>query len=220
MANPNAPHGLQPVGYVNGAPWTGKANLYWIPSSDTNAYYIGDPVTTIGTTGGGDANGVPQIVVHAAGAVTSQQLRGVIVGFQVSPVGINQGGMVPGNAVNLNLAYVPATKANAYYALVADDPDLLFEIQGDNAGTLNPTTGTGGGTLFGNAGYTQAAPGTVTGPVSGTILTTASINTTSTLPLKIISLAYRPNVDYTANTPFIVMINTHELGHGPGTTAV
>lgn len=211
MANPNAPHGLQPVGYINGAPWNGKTNLYYIPSTDAVTYYIGDPVTTTVAGNTSDANGVPQIQRFANGAVTSSPLRGVIVGFQVAPVGINQGGMVPGNNVNLNISYVPATKAFAYYALVADDPNLLFEIQGDNSGTLANTA------IGNNAGFTQAAPGTVTGPVSGTVLTTGTIAATAAFALKIISLAYRPNVDFTANAPLIVMINNHELGHGTGT---
>jgi hypothetical protein len=220
MANPNAPHGAQPVAYINGAPWTGKANLYRIPSANALAFYIGDFVTTIGTTTGGDALGVPDVTRAANGAVTSQQLRGVIVGVQVAPIGAGAPGAAQGGSVNLNILYVPATKANDYYVWVADDPNLVFEIQGDNAGTLVPATGGGGGTLFGNAGYNQAAPSVVTGPVSGTTLTTGTINVTSTLPLKILSLPYRPNVGYTANTPFLVEINTHELGHGPGTTAV
>lgn len=221
MANPNAPHGAQPVGYVNGAPWNGKANLYHIPSGDALAYYIGDFVTTIGTTGGGDVNGVPDVKRAANGAVTAQQLRGVIVGVMVSPIGVGAGSTAAAS-VNLNIAYVPATKANDYYVMVADDPNLIFEIQGDNAATLSLSTGGTGSTpvISANAGYTQAAPATANGPLSGSLLTTASINTTSTLPLKILSLPYRPNVDNTANIPLLVMINTHELGHGPGTTGV
>jgi hypothetical protein len=220
MANPNAPHGANPVAYINGAPWNGKVNLYRIPAANALAFYIGDFVTTIGVTTGGDALGVPDVTRAANGAVTAQQLRGVITGVMVAPIGVGAPGAAQGGAVNLNVMYVPATKANDYYVYVADDPNLLFEIQGDNTTTLVPATGGGGGTLFGNAGYTQAAPGVVGGPMSGTVLTTASVNVTSTLPLKIISLPYRVNVGYTAYTPFLVEINTHELGHGPGTTAV
>lgn len=221
MANVNAPHGLQPVQNSSGVSYSGGANLYWIPSTDAVTYYIGDPVTTIGTTGGSDANGTPQVKRAANGAVTAQQLRGVIVGVMTAAV--NPGGTPPtGSVPNLNISYIPATKASDYYVWVADDPNLVFEIQGDNAGTLNPATSGAGSTpvVGGNAGYTQAAPGSVNGPVSGSVLTTASIATTSTLPLKIVSLPSRPNVDFTANTPFYVIINTHELGHGPGTTGV
>src|ERR1700758_1369636 len=116
MANPNSPHGMQPVGYINGAPWNGKANLYYIESTDTLAYYIGDIVTIVPTAGansstpGGDGNGVPAITGYAAGTIVVTSLNmpvGVIVGFQVAPIGVNQGGMVPGNNVNLNISYVP-----------------------------------------------------------------------------------------------------------------
>lgn len=222
MANPNAPHGFQPVAYINGAPWNGKANLYRIPSTDALAYYIGDLVTTIGVTTGGDVNGVPDVKRAANGAVTAQQLRGAIVGIQVAPIGVGAAGAGQNNAVNLNVMYVPATKTNDYYVLVADDPNLVFEGQGDNTGTLNMATGGAGSTpiMSSNCGYTQAAPATTTGPLSGSLITTASFATTNTLPLKVLSLPYRVNVDNTANTPFLVQINTHELGHGPGTTAV
>ena len=222
MANPNAPHGLQPVQNSSGVAYSGGGNLYWIPSTDAVAYYVGDIVTTIGTTSGSDANGVPQVKRAANGAVTSQQIRGVIVGIQVAPIGVGIGAVSNANAVNLNVQYVPATKANDYYVIVADDPNLIFEIQGDNSTTLNQATGGAGSTPIpgSNAGYNQAAPSNVNGPLSGSTLTTGSFATTSTLPLKVLSLPYRPNVDYTANTPFYVMINTHELGHGAGTTGV
>lgn len=223
MANANAPHGCQPVAYINGAPWTGKANLYRIPAADTNAYYIGDLVTTIGVTTGGDAVGVPDVKRAANGAVTSQQLRGAIVGVQAAPIGAGAPGAAQGGAVNLNILYVPATKANDYYVWVADDPNLVFEMQGDNTTTLNMATGGAGSTpiMSSNCGYTQAAPGTTAGPVSGSVVTTASFATTSTLPLKVVNVPYRVNVVVGgAYTPFLVIINTHELGHGAGTAAV
>jgi hypothetical protein len=223
MANPNAPHGAQPVAYINGSPWSGKANVYRIPAADALAYYIGDFVTTIGVTTGGDVNGVPDVKRAANGAVTSQQLRGVIVGIQVAPVGTGADGGAQNNTVNLNVMNVPASKLNDYYVFVADDPNLIFEIQGDNAATINMATGGAGATpiMSSNCGYTQAAPGTSFGPLSGSVLTTASFATTSTLPLKVVGIPQRVNITVgTAFTPFLVEINTHELGHGPGTTAV
>lgn len=215
MANPNAPHGLNPVGYTNGAPWSGKANLYHIASTDTLAYYIGDIVSTVnvgaGAVTGSDANGVPNVGRQANGAVTTGVYRGVIVGVQVAPIGTGLAGAAQGQAVNLNLANVPATKANDYYVWVADDPNLIFEVQGDNAAALTLNN-----IISFNAGFTQAAPATSTGPMSGTLLTTGTVAATNTFPLKIISLPYRVNVTNTANLPFLVTINAHELGHGPG----
>jgi len=42
MANPNAPHGMNPVMNLNGSPWNQTARLYYIPSTDTDALAIGD----------------------------------------------------------------------------------------------------------------------------------------------------------------------------------
>jgi hypothetical protein len=206
MANPNAPHGLQPVQTGDGNPWTGKGNLYYIPAADAFAYYIGDVVQLSNV--GSDANGVPSITGYTIGTpVTSTLAVGVIVGFQVAPIGVNAGGMVPSNNVNLNISYVPATKAVAYYAIVADDPGLVFEIQYNNSTTLTPAT-----TVNFNVGFTPTAPGTVTGPVSGTV--GSGLATTAGLPLKVIGLPYRPNVDFTANTPLLVRWNNHQYNVG------
>lgn len=213
MANPNAPHGANPVGYVNGAPWSGKANLYSIPTSDVLQYMIGDFVSTVANA---DVNGVPAVARAANGAaITSTALRGVIVGFQVAPIGVASGAATQGNNVNLNITYVPATKTTPYYALVADDPNLIFEIMGDNSGaSLTLAT-----SINNNAGYTQGTP-TTTDVVSRTVLTTGTIATTATFALKILSLPYRPNVDNTANTPLLVVINNHELKGGTGTAGI
>lgn len=220
MANTNAPHGMNPVGYTNGAPWTGKANLYHIQSTDTIAYYIGDIMQLVPSAGanssthGSDALGVPNVTGFALGAVTSGSLVGPIVGIQVAPVGIGTAGAGQGAAVNLNVMYVPATKANDYYVWIADDPNLEFEIQSDSTVLANATT------VGENAGFTAAAPSTVNGPVSGTVLTGASLTTTITLPLKVVRMAYRPNTTLvSAYVPLIVRINTHQYV-GAGTTGV
>lgn len=212
MANPAAPHGAQPVGYVNGAPWNGKANLYFIPSSDALAYYIGDFVQS---AAGADTNGVPQVVRAANGAaITTTAQRGVIVGIQVSPVGVGAQALTTGNVVNLNFTFIPATKTVNYYVLVADDPNLIFEIQADNAGTLTLAT-----TINNNAGFTQGTP-VASDVISRTVLTSASIGNGATLALKVLSQPYRPNVDNTANAPLLVMINNHELKGGTGTAGI
>lgn len=209
MANPNAPHGFAPVQTGDASPWTGKARLYHIPSTDTNPYYIGDVVKTTGQTTGSDAYGVPDVIRVAVGAQTSVNVRGVLVG--VMAAGVNTQGF-PVGTPNLNTIVIPATKTSDYYVWVIDDPSAEFEIVGDNTTTLNPATGGTGGTpvIGSNAGFTVANPSGVT-PVSATVLTTGSINTTATLPLKIMQLPFRPNVDFSANTPFIVRFNTHEL---------
>jgi len=212
MANPNAPHGLQPVAYTNGAPWTGKANLYYIASSDTLAYYIGDIVQATNTV---DANGVPGVTGFAAGTVSSNLfLLGPIVGVQVAPIGSGAGNP-QGQNVNLNVMSVPATKTYAYYVWVADDPNLVFEIQCNNTSALTAAT-----TVNYNVAFVQAAPATTYGPVSGTV----ALNTPATtqgLPLKIIGLPQRVNVTpFGAYCPLLVRFNTHFLSQPTGVTGV
>lgn len=201
MANPNAPHGLNPVQYLDGSPWNMQARMYRIPSADGNAYAVGDVVKS---ATGADTAGVINVVAAAAGDVP----RGVIVGIVVAPTvkGTPVTGMVP----NLNVLTIPATKAYDYYVLVADDPSIVFEIQANNAGTLTITSQ--------NANIVTAALGTNT--VSQTQLNAASIATTNTLQLKILGQPQRINVDNSANAPLLVMFNIHEFKGATGTTGV
>lgn len=208
MANPNAPHGFAPVITAQGNDWNAKCNLYFIPSTDGSAYYIGDAVKTFSqsATRGLDADtgniwgtmGI-QRVQKSTGA-NSERSRGIIVSMFRDPF-------------NLDTIFIPATKTKNYYVLVMDDPYAVFEIQGDNAGTLPyPSIGS-------NALYTPAAPSGIS-PVSATVLATGTIATTNTFPLKILGVAQRINADDSAFTPLIVTWNTHELKGDTGSTPV
>ena len=111
MANVDTPFGLKPVRYISGAPYNGAANKYLIPDTDSTAVFIGDPVKLAGSA---DARGVPTIAQAAAG----DTLIGAVVGFtevtRDDPVS--------------------RTASTERYALVADDPDLLFLCQEDSVG--------------------------------------------------------------------------------------
>lgn len=218
MANPNAPHGCQPVQNGDSSPYNGRANLYHIPAADAVAYYNGDIVVLAST--GSDANGVPDIALAGTrGTATAATVPvGVIVGIQVAPIGVGAGA-TQNNAVNLNQQYVPASKAQDYYVWVADDPGLVMEIQ------LNNTATVAAGSLVNlNVGYLPTAPSNTVGPLSATVATATSTGapaTTATLPLKILGLPYRPNVDFTANIPLLVTWNVHQYGKpSPGTAGV
>lgn len=194
MANVNRPTGLSPARSIL-SPWMGQTNRYWIPASDTNAYYIGDAVASLA---GSDANGVPRIT--KAVTQTNTPLRGVISATEFDPT-------------NLNTLIVPATKLHDYYVDVVDDPNALFEVTDDGITTGNLTNTTIGK----NCQLTVAAPSGVV-PVSATVIYSASIADTQALPIKIIGLA--PGIN---NTPapfavWLVKINQHELaGNTAGT---
>jgi hypothetical protein len=107
MPNANAPMGLTPRRYRNGAPWTGAARTYHVPASNTTALFVGDPVIITGT---GDSQGYSDVGIATAGG----RVTGVVVGFRpTAPFSPNK--------------FLAANTEG--YVIVADDPTLLFEVQ-------------------------------------------------------------------------------------------
>lgn len=119
MANVDTPFGFKPVKHLSGAPWNGKANVYYIPSTDNTAVFVGDAVKLAGSA---DATGKYPTVAQAA---ATNAICGVVIGFADNPyVGVNPD--YP------NRRYRPA--ATAMYAFVVDDPYVIFEVQEDSTG--------------------------------------------------------------------------------------
>ena len=185
FVNISKPSGLAPVTTLSGSDWTGKGRMYAIPISDaTNNYFPGDLVTLPSTPGGGDINGLPLCTMYTAG---TRPVIGVI-----QSVGINPQGGPYINPNDLSKTYAPITKTVPYYAFVLDDPNIIYEIQETGAST-NLTTAVVGlnATIVLGAATTAAVPGVF---VSQTQLNNAVAPTTTlTLPLKIMSLAQRPD---------------------------
>jgi hypothetical protein len=201
MANTNRPAGFVPHSYLNGAPWNGQARLYSIAASYGTALYIGDPVISSGTA---DANGIPGIALGAG----SGALRGVIVGL-----GKGRTAMV--NPSNLDITYRPASDPSVWYAMVVDDPNVLFEIQEESNGTalaateigLNQISLLGAGNGFVSGWQVRSATG-------------ATPATTATLQLRLMGLVQRPGNEFGAYAKHLVQINVHELAHGTGAAGV
>lgn len=201
MPNSNRPSGFSPVQYLNGASWNGQARLYSIDAAYGTALYIGDPVISGGSA---DANGVPNIVIGA----TTGALRGVIVGL-----GISEG--LIANPSNLNLTYRPASDPAVWYAMVVDDPNVIFEVQEESNGTQIAATEIGLNTI--------SKSGTGNGYVSGWMIpsvTGATPATTATLQLKLLGLKRVFGNGFGAYAKHLVQINVHELAHGTGATGV
>ena len=199
MANANRPSGFSPVQYLNGSPWNGQARIYSIAAAYATALYIGDPVKSSGTA---DANGVPGIVLGA----TTGALRGVIVGLGSAE------GLIA-NPKNLDITYRPAAaQATDWYAMVVDDPQVLFEVQENANGTALAATEIGLNTI--------SVSGTGNGFLSGWMLasaTDAAPAATATLQLKLMGLVRRQQNAFGAYAKHLVKINVHELGTGTGT---
>jgi hypothetical protein len=130
MANEDRPFGLRPVQHKSGQPWNGAFRPYYVPSTYGTALFIGDPVTLTGTSNtavvtapGAGKFGIgtlPEINKATLGDSSSdaERVYGVIVGFAPS-------------SSTLDLKWNTASTARVVY--VADDPDLLFEIQANGA---------------------------------------------------------------------------------------
>lgn len=193
MANSNRPMGLAPVAYLNGSPWNGQARCYSIAAAYDTALYIGDPVKSSGTA---DANGLAGIVLGS----TTGALRGVIVGLSDQPYGE----AIVGNP---NITYRPAAAtAKDWYAMVADDPNIVFEVQ--EIGTGTPLTAAAVGL---NA---DLESGTGNGYVSGWMLGNDNENTTSTLQVKLLGLVQRFGNAFGQYAKWLVKINNHEFSAG------
>ena len=201
MANANRPSGFAPVQYLNGAPWNGQARMYSIAAAYNTALYIGDPVISSGTA---DANGVAGIALGA----TTGALRGVIVGLGTSEA-------ITVNPSNLNIIYRPASDPAVWYAMVVDDPNVIFEVQEESNGTQLAAVDVGLNTI--------SKTGTGNGYVSGWQIpsaTGATPATTATLQLRLLGLVRRSPNEFGAYAKWLVKINVHELGTGTGAAGV
>jgi len=197
MANANRPSGLSPVKHLITGDFNGQGNIYQIAAADTNGYAIGDPVASSGSA---DANGVPGVTIGVAGSA----LRGVILGL-----GTSEGGIF--NPNNLNSTTRPAAaQSTDWYAIVADDPNIIFEVQEIGTGTALSATSVG---LNANL-----IAGANNGYQSGWLLNNVGTATTSTLNVKLLGLSRRIDNAFGQYAKWLVKINNHELS--AGTTGV
>lgn len=183
MPNANVAFGLKPVRYASGAPYNGAVNAYSVPAADATALYIGDPVTITGTAD--LATGTAQVT--RATAAGGNRITGVVQGFVPTPLIVASG--------------FRAASTDAI-VLVADDPDLLFEIQED---------GVGGALALASVGLNAdliAGTGNASTKRSGFQLDTSTAATTATLQLRIERFVNRAdNEPAAANAKVLVRIN-------------
>lgn len=191
MANANIARGLIPYKYDSGAPYNGAGNVYFVPATNGNNLFIGDPVVTVTATS--DGNGIPVVAIATAGA--SNPVLGPIV--SIVPAGDPQIAVTRDQAIF-------RTASVGQYVLVADDPTLLFEIQEDGAMVA--------GAVGRNANLVAGSGSTVTG-YSGWMLSSSSLATTNTLQLRIRRFLTQVDNAIGTNGKWLVKINPaqHEL---------
>lgn len=184
MPNVNSPHGLNPVRYLSGSPYTGAANVYTIPASDSTAVGIGDPVLDLGTT---TQNADGTYTKDVKIAATTDVITGVVV------------------------AVLPDTRDSLIYraastlrrVLVCDDPNVLFEIQEKAGGTALTAADLGL-----NVSLSIGSPSTTSGR-SGATIDNATEATSNTLALKLVGVYPTPDNDIGDSCRWLVRINRH-----------
>jgi len=181
MANVDAAFGLKPVRYLSGAPYNGAVNKYYVPSTDTDAaIYVGGLVKL---TGAQDSNGIPVVTGNVA---TGNTCVGVVVA--VEPVTAD--------------STMYRANSTSRYVFVADDPNLLFEVQEDGAMTA-PAGGTAQLTGF-TSGNTYSGRSSIE-------ISSANLSETADVDddVQIIRLAQRPDNATGTNAVWEVRLNNH-----------
>lgn len=189
MSNPNSPFGLKPVKHISGAPWNGQTLTCWIPTTYGTALYVGDPVVLAGSA---STDGYyPTVGIATAGA--GNPILGAIVDLDPLPT-------------NLSKIYWAASDTPGRIVRVCCDPTVLYEVQADvtavatytDVGALaNLSAGSGGSTATG---------------LSGWVLATTSMTTTSTYQVRIMGLVPKSDNDMASTyAKWYVLINLHQL---------
>jgi len=188
MANKDAPFGLRPVRMMSGEPYNGGSSRYRIASGATTPIYQGDLVN--------------QLTAGGVGRVAASATVPIIGMFN----GCSYSDPTTGKQVFKNY-YPGSISASDIIAYVVDGPDVVFEVQGDEAFPVAD--------LFGNFDIVDGS--TVGDTKSGTSnmeLDVSTGATTATLPLKAIDISQDPNNDdvATSNTNVLCVIQNHIMG--------
>lgn len=191
MANTSKISGLSPVFTLDASAWQGGGQVYCIPSTDSNAYAVGDPLVIAGDA---DTAGIPTVTLATAG--TGNQVLGALL----SEAGANVYGG-PFGVPAESPVVIPATKTRAYYVMVSDDPTTIYEIEED---------GVGGTIAAASVGLNaNLISGTNNGYVSGWMLDSSTVAAGSTLQVKLMRVAPRRDNALGTSCKWWVMINHH-----------
>ena len=193
MANVSRVNGFRPVKHLNGSPFNGQVNKYWLSASgDATATFVGDMVKLSGTS---DVEGYPSIAQCAAG----DKPVGIVLWFEPNPSDLGQTHRPASQDID--------AQNDGRWAYVADSPDLIMEAQEDADGGTLPITAVGL-----NVDIIVAAGSTTTGQ-SGMQLDSSTALNTSTLVLQIVGFSTRPDNEVgVANSKVLVRFNVHQYG--------
>ena len=195
MAYPtvSAPYGLKPVNLIGGQVFAGSTRLMQIASGYATNIFYGDLVKRI-------SDGT----IEKDTGTTTATPTGIFLGVQFTNGSTGQ--------VQQQQFY-PASQAiksgTQIFAVVADDPDTLFQVVSCNATTV--VTAMGIAAIGSNVALIQNAGSTTTGN-SAVAINTTTLATTPALPIRIIDVVRDTATGADAFVEFIVKINinTHQ----------
>lgn len=187
MPNVSRVYGLRLAKSITG-PENGNLETFAVLSSDATALYAGDVVKSAGTA---DANGVQAITRMTANTDL--------------PVGVIAGFLPDYSNLNTPAQYRAASTARSAFLVI--DPTAVYEVQA-NAATAVADIGL-------NVGLAYTAGSATTGQ-SGMQADMATKATTATLPLKIVGVVQRPDMDMSdsSNWKLLVTLNTNNFAGG------
>jgi len=200
MAYPtiSAPYGLKPVNLIGGQVFAGSPRLMEIASGYATNIFYGDLVKRVATG-----------TIEKDTGTTTATPNGIFLGVSFTNASTGQ--------VQQQQFY-PASQAIAtgtkIFAVVADDPDTLFQVAVVSGTTV--ITGVGISAIGNNATLVQNAGSTTTGNSQVAILD--STGTSSSLPIRIIDVV-RDTATAADNFPeVIVKINAtmHQYNNSTG----
>jgi hypothetical protein len=205
MAYPtvSAPYGLKPVNLIGGQVFAGATRLMEIASSNNVGYgtsiFYGDLVKRVGT-------GFIELDTGTSAATPC----GVFLGVQFTNASTGQ--------VQQQQYYPASTPIKAgtkIFAVVADDPDTLFQVVSCSSGTT--VAGMGISAIGNNIALIQTAGSTITGN-SLVAIDEGTQNTTSSLPIRIIDVVRETATGADTFVEFIVKINAtmHQYNNSTG----
>lgn len=196
MANVDSPFGLRPVSHLLGLDWSGGVRKCYIPSTDSNAFYIGE---TVDLAGSADVSGAYPTVVNVVASsynpgMATRPVFGVIVGFEPDPT-------------DLSLLYRKASTNRVAYVCV--DPFVIYEVQGSSNAVIAATSvGLNFCLVATHAGSTATG-------YSGLELDTGETSTpaaNATFPFTLLGAVNRPGNDISlVNAKWHVMVTLHRL---------
>ena len=201
MANTSSINGFRPVKHLNGSPFSGQGNLYYVASA-ADEIFVNDIVKASGSA---DTNGIMGVDL-----ATTEVPVGVVIGIMHSK--FDPVGKLTTGSTSLDLptvANIPAYGSG--YVLVADSPDLVMEVETSNGDYAAVDTGLNATLATGTR--------TSTGVTSPATIDMGTESTTSTLNFRILGLSQKVGNELATSAKLLVMFNRHQFG-AVGTTGI